>query len=127
MLADHGHLRKLSFAVLFADIVAVFPLMNRRLSVGSDIADDVYIPDDSGYVRFVFTGVRIWESTVTPVQLRRIMMEMFHSTWAAIEGLSGVLAYVMGTSTRTSLADIIFIAAMLRCLHRSVDTWMPLS
>ena len=53
------------------------------------------------------------------MQLRRLLAEILGSTWAAMEGLSGVIAYVRGTSAGTSLADLIFTVAFAQLLKQT--------
>ena len=62
------------------------------------------------------TRLKIWDQAQTPARLQAIMKELLGATWAAVEGVSGVLEYTSGTAAGTFLADIIFTAAFVNIL-----------
>jgi hypothetical protein len=115
--SDYAERMGLSFAAIFVDLASAFASIIRRPGVGTDVTDVELVrrlksagfdnnqcADIVGQLR----QLRLWERAGTPENVCQVLREILGNTFFTMEHLSGTVPYVAGTTTETSMADIIF-------------------
>ena len=119
---------KMSLGILFVDLSTAFASVVRALTLPTDVSDDSwkarlrangFSDVEADEVVHDVHANNEWIAAGGSIHLQALLKELHVGTWAATEGLAGVVHFQSGTLAGTPAADLVFIAAFARVLKRT--------
>ena len=125
---DVAQLLKLSLGLLFVDLSTAFASVVRALALPTDVTDSDwrakllmtgFTEEEADEVIQEVHACDEWSDAGGSAHVQALITQLHIGTWAATEGLAGVLHFQSGTLAGTPAADLVFISAFARVLKQT--------